>query len=99
MPASVTTIHMPERPTNARTDTPSDSTRCRWERMQRTSQAIDAARAAGHADGVREGYRHGWRWGLACGAIAGALAVGLVWNGWLWLHAPSATPVATARPL
>lgn len=89
-------LRVVDRPAGARTDQPSESTRRRWARLA-TAEA--AAREAAHADGVREGYRLGWRWGLACGAIGSALVVGIAWSGWLWVHAPSATPVASARPL
>ena len=76
---SVTPIRPAARPTNARTDAPSESTRRRWAHMQRTAQAIEAATASGHADGVRHGYVQGWRWGVATGTVAGALATGLLW--------------------
>lgn len=79
MPNATVTPIRPARPTNARTDAPSESTRRRWAHMQRTAQAIEAATASGHADGVRHGYVQGWRWGVATGVVAGALAMAMAW--------------------
>lgn len=76
-------IPFPSRPANARTSSPSDSTRSRWAQMERVSQAIEAARSEGRAEGVRHGYRQGWRWGLCCGLAAGALAASVAWGAYL----------------
>jgi hypothetical protein len=88
--------HMPERPANARTTEPSESTRQRWARMAKIEAT---AREAAHADGVRQGYQHGWRWGLWCGIAAGAVVASIGWAVWLTATAPQAAPPSAGVPM
>lgn len=88
MPDQTVVADAPPRPTGARTDRPSASTRRRWERLAALETAVADARLQGHDDG----WRSGWRSGVATGAVCGALAASLAWAAWLTAAAPAAAP-------
>lgn len=73
----------PQRPSGARTDSPSESTRQRWARLSRQmAEAEERARATALHEGHTRGWRHGVTQGLVIGLLAGAAAAALVLLAW-----------------